>query len=104
MQATIERIENTTQHNAALVEQAGAALASVDKQAEGILDVTAFFATERSAVPTPSAQVRKLPARPRQVAASTGADGAKLRRTAVSRSGAVRVVNSAAADSQRHES
>lgn len=49
VQTAIDQIEIATQHNAALVEESSAAVSSVDKQVQDILEVTAFFNTGKSA-------------------------------------------------------
>jgi hypothetical protein len=60
-------MDQVTQQNAALVEEAAAAAESLDDQARGLLDAMSFFVTEQAVAPraaAPSAQRHVTPGRP----------------------------------------
>ncbi|MBB3805164.1 methyl-accepting chemotaxis protein-1 (serine sensor receptor) [Xanthomonas arboricola] len=81
---TVTQMDETTQQNAALVEEATAAARALEEQAAGLTEAVAVFKTDAGHALAPPSPVRAVPARP-AVSAVLKAQVAAAGRTAASK-------------------
>ncbi|NIJ78990.1 methyl-accepting chemotaxis protein [Xanthomonas cannabis] len=81
---TVTQMDETTQQNAALVEEATAAARALEEQAVGLTEAVAVFKTDAGHASAPPSPVRAVPSRP-AVSAVLNAQVAAAGRTAASK-------------------